>query len=79
MVFRKSDNQKLKEETARLQQELSAARELTRLAQESAKKANSKIAQMKKRTANGVCPCCTRSFTNLQRHMKSQHPDYVDA
>lgn len=28
------------------------------------------------RFANGVCPCCTRSFENVRRHMASQHPDY---
>ena len=30
----------------------------------------------KKRTANGVCPCCNRSFVQLQRHMKTKHPEY---
>lgn len=30
-----------------------------------------------KRIAAGVCPCCNRSFGNLARHMKGQHPDYV--
>ena len=28
------------------------------------------------RVANGVCPCCNRSFKDLRRHMASQHPDY---
>jgi hypothetical protein len=28
------------------------------------------------RFANGVCPCCTRTFQNVARHMVSQHPDY---
>lgn len=27
-----------------------------------------------KRVQNGVCPCCNRSFWNLERHMKSKHP-----
>ncbi len=31
----------------------------------------------KKRVANGVCPCCNRSFVQLQRHMKTQHPDHA--
>jgi outer membrane murein-binding lipoprotein Lpp len=31
----------------------------------------------KKRVANGVCPCCNRSFQQLQRHMKTKHPDYA--
>lgn len=28
------------------------------------------------RFANGVCPCCNRSFENVRRHMESEHPDY---
>lgn len=31
------------------------------------------------RFANGVCPCCNRSFENVARHMKTQHPDYDPA
>ena len=31
----------------------------------------------KKRAANGVCPCCNRSFTQLHRHMKTKHPEYA--
>lgn len=30
----------------------------------------------RQRFANGVCPCCNRSFGNVQRHMSTQHPDY---
>ena len=30
-----------------------------------------------KRVANGVCPCCNRSFAQLQRHMKTKHPEYA--
>lgn len=30
-----------------------------------------------RRIAAGVCPCCRRSFTDLARHMSSQHPDYA--
>ena len=28
------------------------------------------------RVANGVCPCCNRSFRDLKRHMQTKHPDY---
>ncbi len=34
------------------------------------------LQQHKKRVANGVCPCCNRSFVQLQRHMKTKHPEY---
>jgi hypothetical protein len=28
-----------------------------------------------KRTHNGVCTCCNRSFVNLKRHMETKHPE----
>lgn len=30
----------------------------------------------RKRAAAGVCPCCKRTFKQLARHMKSQHPNF---
>lgn len=35
--------------------------------------------RIKNRVANGVCPCCNRTFKQLVRHMKTQHPDYQNA
>lgn len=35
-----------------------------------------RILRDRQRYANGLCPCCDRSFTNVRRHMVSQHPDY---
>jgi hypothetical protein len=37
------------------------------------------LTKTKARIAGGVCPCCHRSFQNLGRHMKGQHPDYATA
>ena len=34
------------------------------------------LGKTRKRIAAGVCPCCTRTFQNLRRHMQTQHPDY---
>lgn len=31
--------------------------------------------RIRNRISNGVCPCCNRSFTNVRRHMSTQHPD----
>lgn len=36
-----------------------------------------KLKAMKHRVKNGVCPRCKRSFENLQRHMKTKHPDFA--
>lgn len=33
--------------------------------------------RMRNRAANGVCPCCNRSFENLRRHMASKHKGFV--
>ena len=32
--------------------------------------------RLKNRLANGVCPCCSHHFENLQRHIKRKHPEY---
>lgn len=32
--------------------------------------------RLRKRAAAGVCPCCSRSFQNLKRHMDGQHPGF---
>jgi hypothetical protein len=39
--------------------------------------ARNEAARLRRRAANGVCPCCHRSFAQLGRHMKSKHPDYA--
>jgi hypothetical protein len=33
--------------------------------------------RIKNRIAKGVCPCCNRTFQDLQRHMTTKHPDYA--
>lgn len=51
-----------------------AAREATERRLVAAKGQQTKL---RKRVQNGVCPCCTRSFTNLRRHMATKHPDHA--
>lgn len=38
-----------------------------------------KLTKTRNRIAKGVCPCCNRSFTNVERHMSTQHPDFQAA
>jgi hypothetical protein len=33
--------------------------------------------RLKKRASVGVCPCCTRTVSQLARHMKMKHPEFV--
>lgn len=34
------------------------------------------VTRMRNRVGAGVCPCCTRTFGNLARHMQSEHPTF---
>lgn len=36
-----------------------------------------KLEKQLKKVHNGTCPCCKRSFQNLERHMQSKHPELV--
>lgn len=62
-----------------------ALQEQARLAQEAdeqrarAERAEKKTKRLQKRVSAGVCPCCTRTFGNLQRHMATKHPEVVAA
>lgn len=67
-----SDRTKLKQAEARerhLQDQLEAA-------EREAENQRRTIIRERSRFANGVCPCCNRSFSNVRRHMSTQHPDY---
>lgn len=35
--------------------------------------------KMRDRVNNGVCPCCNRTFQNLLKHMRTQHPEQNDS
>lgn len=35
------------------------------------------LTKLRKRAERGVCPCCSRSFVDVARHMKSKHPEVV--
>jgi hypothetical protein len=74
-VFRESDldrTRKLLEEANRKNSVL--ATDLTKARTEAAKVTKEK-ARLMKRVQRGVCPCCNRSFPNLQRHMATKHPE----
>lgn len=41
------------------------------------KKAAADAKRVEKRIHAGVCPCCNRTFVNLQRHMATKHKEQV--
>lgn len=56
-----------------------ALRDQLLAAEAEAERRRVQIIRDRHRFANGVCPCCNRSFTNVMRHMETQHPDYDPA
>jgi hypothetical protein len=80
-------------ENARLKQQVEQARNNEKWQRERAERANERadqqarraaaargqVTKIKRRVANGVCPCCKRTFSDLARHMAGQHPDYAAA
>lgn len=81
----KTEEQRLQEELATTKAHLRSANESWRRAAQDAKHFESKangykgqLALVKKRVANGVCPCCNRYFVELHRHMQSKHMDFLE-
>lgn len=50
--------------------------EAEKLTKQLASEREAKVTRIKNRVGNGVCPCCNRTFQNLQRHMHTKHPEY---
>jgi hypothetical protein len=61
---------------AREQQQHRATRDLLRAEERSHTATKGQATKLRKRIANGVCPCCHRHFANVERHVKTKHPDY---
>ena len=62
---------KEREKSARLQANLDQA-QASLIAQ---KGVATKLRKKVERAEHGVCPHCNRSFQNLQRHVKTKHPE----
>lgn len=76
-VYGESDSDRLQRRLDRAIQEQARLDQELREAEERAEKAERREARLKKRIHAGVCPCCSRTFTNLARHMKTKHPEQL--
>lgn len=75
----KSREEKLAEELADAQRRLAAESERATTNYRLREKAERELKKFSKRAACGVCPECNRTFVALGRHMKTKHPDFVEA
>lgn len=78
-----TDADKLRRERDRLQQQLAHKDDVIKAERERAAAldrrliaAKGQITKTRKRVSNGICPCCSRTFGNLARHMATKHADY---
>lgn len=72
----KTEKEKLKAELERERARNASLKEQNEHYQNSARSYKGHTTRIKNRIVNGVCPCCNRTFQDLQRHMKNQHPNY---
>lgn len=77
----KSEAEKLRDILEAERQSYARAREFAenrlRYAKYDIAAAKGKLTKLKNRIANGVCPCCGRTFVQLQRHISNKHPEFA--
>jgi hypothetical protein len=77
-TWTESDADRLRKQLENRERELRESKcEVLRKQQalDSERLAREKIENKLRRSNKGVCTCCNRSFENLQRHMKTKHPE----
>ena len=73
----KSTEQKLREEYERKLQQKEEDLANTTATKIQLESELQKVQRKLKRLHNGTCPCCKRSFQNLQSHIKTKHPELL--
>jgi hypothetical protein len=76
LVYRESEADKLRRERDRLQQRIAQKDDELKDLENRRRAALGQVTKLRNRVGAGVCPCCTRSFTNLRRHMETKHSDW---
>lgn len=77
-----SEADKLRRERDRLKQQIARHRDVSRQWEEEAGRAKhqaraykGQVTKLKRRAKAGLCPCCSRHFDNLERHIETKHPE----
>jgi hypothetical protein len=81
-VYTDTTDKKLRRERERreaAERRAQASRDLLRHEERSHAATRGHLTRSKRRAAAGTCPCCNRTFEQLSRHMKNQHPEFVAA
>lgn len=76
---RENELKKLKQEKQSLESQLSWAVQEAESAKREKTALKGQLTKTRNRVANGVCPCCHRTFKQLAAHMDNKHPDFKKA
>lgn len=77
LTWKETETDRLRRERDRLKQH-AAMLEGDILTQKTrADNAEAATRRLKKRMSAGTCPCCQRTFSNMSRHMKTKHPEFI--
>lgn len=77
LSYRTSRVAKLEAANKRLEEERDRARRSAEFERNSRIAVQGHLTRAKKRAAAGTCACCKRTFSNVARHMKTKHPEFV--
>lgn len=77
-LFRKDPDveEQLKRQARNAEAQATALKDQLEAAVRETERTKATLLRDRQRIANGVCPCCNRTFQNVLRHMQGQHPDY---
>ena len=73
----RQERDRLKQDAARLEESIRYQRDRAEAAERRASAARGQVTKLRNRASAGVCPCCTRHFTQLERHMKTKGLIYL--
>ncbi len=73
----RQERDRLAQRVAEKDDEIKRQRDRVETTQRQLYAAKGRVTRIKNRVGHGVCPCCNRTFGDLQRHMASKHADYA--
>lgn len=74
----KTEEQKVREELERTRSNLEAEKSRALALADQRDQIARAHKRMRDRVKNGVCPCCKRTFENMLKHMRTEHPEFTE-
>jgi len=71
------ERDRLKQQVAQRDDEINHQRDMRLDVERRLNATKGVVTRIKNRVGHGVCPCCSRTFENLQKHMATKHSDYA--